>query len=125
MHELLVPILAFVAATSLGGAVLTARAAKRKPLRARLSEMETRVGNPETLATQGGWLQALERLVTMVSLGKPSPRLQEELAKAGYHAASAAKLYLGSKMFLFVIGLAVLTIVLLPLQATSDNPLQP
>jgi tight adherence protein C len=48
-------------------------------------------------------------------MGAPSPRLREELAKAGYYAGNAAAVYLGLKTLIFLFTTAGLTSVLLPL----------
>lgn len=114
MAEFLVPILVFVAVTAVGGAVLSARVARRGPLRTRLASQQGEVGESATPAGKTRFRRAVERTAMMASIGRPSSRLQEDLAKSGYHASNAAKLYLGSKLLLFIIGATGLAVVLLP-----------
>ena len=114
MAAFLVPILVFVSVTAIGGAVLSARAARRRPLQARLASQYGQLGESAAPGGKTHLRRALERLAVMVSIGRPSSRLQEDLTKAGYHASNAAKLYLGAKVLLFIIGAAGLAVVPLP-----------
>src|SRR5215831_5661323 len=43
----------------------------------------------------------VQRVGEVVARGKPSQGLRERLAAAGYHGASAASIFLGSKVLLF------------------------
>ncbi len=106
--EWLVPILAFVAATALGGAALGVTAIRRRVIQARLGRPAVVVSAAARppLATA-----LLTRIGRILSLGRTSPRLQEELTKAGYHGASPAMMYLGSKALLLAAGLPALLAV--------------
>ncbi len=114
LYDLMVPFLAFVAITSLGGAVLTARGPRRGPVRARLGGLEGTATEPETFGLRGLFRRDLERIATAASVGSPSARLKEELAKAGYYTKSAARIYLGVKSLLFVVGIIGSMLLLLP-----------
>lgn len=118
MYELIVPFLAFVAVTSLGGAVLTARGPQRGRVRARLGGLENTVAEPGTSGLKGLFRRDLERIATAASMGSPSARLKEELAKAGYYSKNAARIYLGVKSLLFVSGIVGTMLLLLP----TDTP---
>jgi tight adherence protein C len=119
MTELLVPILVFVSVLALGGAFLTARVARREPLRARLAE-----DGDEGLGLQAQDGKSLlrrtaERMAITAAVGKPSTQLQEDLAKAGYHSPHAARLYLGAKVLLFVMTGAALTMLVARAETSS------
>ena len=115
MLQLLIPILTFVTVTSIGAAVIIARAARRKQLENRLLEAG---GFPEDLEnpeSKRRLVDMLHRTGRFVSAKGPSPSLRSGMAKAGYHSFMAAEIYLGSKILLLVAGLIGLSFVLIPL----------
>lgn len=111
MQAVVIPLLAFVATVSLGGAWLTARAARRQPIRARLGG-DRQLPGPAPSGLGGLLRRDLERLAARASVGSPSARLRSELAKAGYYGQQAAQTFLGLKLVLFGIGVAGLGIAL-------------
>ena len=117
MYELMVPILAFVSVISIGGAVLTGVAARRNRLRSRLGEMGGEAAVTHVAESRSGLRRGLESVAAMFSIGNPSARLREELAKAGFHGAMSPNLYLGIKTLLLITGIVVLALLLTPLQA--------
>ncbi len=81
-HEILVPICMFLSVAGIGGSVVMAIAARRKRLKARLLEGEP--GHSRS-AHSMNWIALVGKLVA----GKgPSRSLQQQLAQAGYCAAS-------------------------------------
>ncbi len=114
MVDLLIPVLTFVAILALGGAVLTAVAARRQLVQQRLS----RLSDQAAAASPGEsslFLSFLSKIGRMVSSKGPSIGLREQLARAGYHNDSAPAIYMGSKIVLLLAGLVCLTVVVLPI----------
>jgi len=62
----------------------------------------------------------VQRVGEVVARGKPSQGLRERLAAAGYHGASAASVFLGSKVLLFGGGVALLFYLLRNFQTSLD-----
>ena len=113
MHELLLASLLFLAFIALGGAVLGAIAAKRRALRARLAEREGPNRNPEDVSGKGPLLRGLGRVGRVVSPRGASRSLEDKLARAGYYGRSASGTYIGSKVILLLVGIAVSAFFLL------------
>ncbi len=115
METFLVFILVFLAVTCIGGAVLAARAAKRRRVEVRLREMEQPVGSlleGEMGRTATNLTGVLTYLGSHAGSGKPSASLQEDLARAGFHGQSAPAVYLGAKVLMLAVGLVVLAALL-------------
>ncbi|MBI3835248.1 MAG: type II secretion system F family protein [Planctomycetes bacterium] len=116
VYEIFIPFLVLIAVIATGGAVMLYRSRASAAVRMRFTSAMRDVSSPETLSNRG-MVQTIERAATAVSLGKPSPKLREELARAGYFAPNAASVYLGLKTLIFLGSLAGLTAILLPLGA--------
>ncbi len=116
MFEILIPFLAFLAVLAIGGAVISAREASRSRLRASLSENVGIKGAHESEAVDDERDRFLRRWARWFSLGQASPRLRARMSHAGYHSETAATVYLGIKMLLFVTSFACLSIAVLPLR---------
>ena len=87
MAGLLIPVLTFTAVLCLGGAVLVNRAARRRPVESRLSELGAVVEAPTSPKGQGLTLGLLSLLGRAASGRGPSAGLRGELAKAGFDFA--------------------------------------
>ena len=112
MSEVVIPLMTLISVLSLGGAVLSAVAARKRPLQKRLhdlSDEETELA-PQTTrnARTLTWLNLVGRLV---SSGRPSSKLRSQMAQAGYHSAIAAEVFLGVKMLLLILGIISLMIL--------------
>ncbi|MGB6970393.1 MAG: type II secretion system F family protein [Methyloceanibacter sp.] len=118
IYELLIPALVFVLVVGVGGILLAVRVSRRKPLQDRLQGLDGRKPAAGIPTRRSPLLRGLDRLGSFVSLGRFSPRLREELARAGYHGRAAAAVYLGAKVLLFAVGLIVLIMMLLPLRVS-------
>jgi tight adherence protein C len=114
MYDVLIPLLAFCSVVSLGGLVLSVRAARRSPIDARLREVVEDIGHRALSDDHSGLLRAVGRVGESVSSKGPSEGLKVELARAGYHASNAATVYLGCKVLLLVSGLILLAALVLP-----------
>ncbi len=118
MNEILIPTLAFVSATCLGGAVVAARAAKRRRLRERLlgAPASARPGPAEPYHEGPGTAErAFTAIGERVTHGRSSVPLQQELAQAGYYAENAATVFIGVKLFLLLSTLIMGGVLILPL----------
>jgi tight adherence protein C len=117
MLELLIPMLTFLAITCLGGAVMVNRAARRRPVEARLTELTS--GSTSELMRQpkkGLVVGFLSRVGRVVAPTDTKPGLRANLARAGYYHTNAGLIYVGSKAVLLILGLSLLTLALIPLQ---------
>ncbi len=121
-YETLIPILTGISVIAVGGAILAARVARRAPLQARLRGLENRP--PEMLPPSTGG-QKLAEMVggigTVVSSGRSSLTLKEQLTQAGYHNSSSAAVYVGAKAILLVTGLLAFTTLLLPTNLATGH----
>ncbi len=116
MVDILIPFLSFIAVLALGGAVLTAAAARRHVVQQRLSRLSEQATAAAPLSESSFFLRFLSRIGKMVSSKEPSISLREQLARAGYHHDSAPAIYLGSKMLLLLVGMIGLAVVVLPIE---------
>ncbi len=112
--EWLIPTLTFVAVMALGGAFLTAAAARRQLVQERLSRLSQELTDLSPLSDAPFYLRFLGKVGKVVSAKEPSMSLREQLARAGYHHDSAPVIYLGSKFVLLAIAMAGLTAAVLP-----------
>ena len=115
MIDLLIPLLTFVAVLALGGAVLTAAAARRQLVQQRLSRLSEQAAADAALTESSLFLGFLSKIGRMVSSKGPSIGLREQLARAGYHNDSAPAIYMGCKIVLLLAGAVCLTLVVLPI----------
>ena len=115
--EWLIPSLTFVAVVALGGAVLTAGAARRQLVQERLSRLTQELTELSPLRDAPFYLRFLSKVGRMVSSKEPSMSLREQLARAGFHHDSAPAVYLGSKFVMLVIGMGGLTAAVLPFES--------
>jgi tight adherence protein C len=122
MAGLLIPVLTFTAVLCLGGAVLVNRAARRRPVESRLSELGAVVEAPISPKGQGLTLGLLSLLGRAASGRGPSAGLRGELAKAGFYHPNASLIYVGSKLVLLILGVSLLTLVLVPAQIPVLTP---
>jgi len=115
-YELIVPMLAFVAVTATGGALLLRRGRTTATLRGRMAQpVQQELVLQAAIPSAGINRSTIEKAATAVSWGQPSPRLREELARAGYYDPNAGSVYIGLKTLIFLSATAGLTAVLLPM----------
>ena len=112
MQGILIPLLVLLAVLSLGGSVLLAMRARRKPLEDRLRgliEPPRPVGRP---LLSRMLVETLDMLGGQIGAKTTSQRLREDLARAGFHHSGAAKVYMGAKLLALVTGAALAGAVL-------------
>ncbi len=121
MYELLLPFLAFLSVTALGGAVLAARSARRSAIAQRLREAGPWPGkeNPEEHGQR--LLGAVGRIGEKLSAKGPSQGLKADLSRAGYYGAAAATVYLGSKVLLLLAGGSILALLVMPTELATTT----
>lgn len=106
--QLLIPLLTFVAVMALGGSFVVARSARRHALRARLAAGLDEFDEVGQSGRQDHPLLALlRRLGTIAAPTGPSAELRQQLARAGYFARTAAPAFIGAKLLLLVLGIAL------------------
>ena len=120
----LIPIVVFAFTMAAGAVYLVIRAQRRKPVVSRLREIEDdeataaaewdaiqpEVPSGGSTDTTGGLAEAITK---PFASSKPSDNLKAQLAHAGFHEESAATVYLGSKMLLFVGGALIVAAALM------------
>jgi tight adherence protein C len=118
MNALIIALLTGVAVLALGGAFLLLARARREAQLARQRTLLEKDKAVETELTDGTGRPKLIHSVHKVGQAMSGPgisrSLKQDLASAGYHNPSAATIYLGSKLLLFLGG-AVLAGALLSL----------
>jgi len=116
VEELLIGILIFCSVLAIGGALIAASSAKRDRIRQRLHDGRQLPAAAQPKEEPTILVRLLSKLGVAVSAGKTSSTLREQLAQAGYYGAAAAMVFLGLKIVLLVLALAVLLPLLVPLQ---------
>lgn len=95
-----IPMLAFLAAISIGGAVRMMLPRRGRDLRGRLQV--DGAGAIADVPGPGLLSSTAERLGRQVSDGRSSSRLREQLAQAGFTSPAAPAAYLGAKLILLI-----------------------
>jgi tight adherence protein C len=111
MAQVLIPVLAFLAVVSAGGAVLVVRAARRRGLEQRLYGQQAFGGGHATVTAPPLRAQrltdTLEQVGRAVSKTEPQADLRERLTHAGFYDPAAATIYSGAQLLLVVLGIAL------------------
>jgi len=118
MHEIAIPMLVFVSVVCLGGAGLVAWSSRDRRIAERLhagtgGEGTVTVGE---MPLRDRALEGVGALGEWVTGSKGNSSLREQLARAGYHHATASAVYLGVKMLLLVGGFLAAAIALWPVK---------
>jgi len=112
--EILVPLVVFVSVVAVGASILMAPEHRREVVKSRLNEI-TPIKICRPPGKKGSvFLHFLERVGNFASHGQASTGLWEQLARAGYFGAGAPAMYTGIKMLLFIAGLVVAAVLVLP-----------
>lgn len=116
--EIIIPALTFFSFIAIGTSILLSRMRKRKMLELRLQDRTWTETGQVVSDKKPGFSQFLGKLGNLVSHGKASTSLWEQLARAGYLSSHAAAVYNGIKILLFTIGLASMAILVMPTEAS-------
>lgn len=113
--KIMIPALTFFSIVTIGASILLSKAQKRKTLDTRMRDSALIVaGTTAPDRKKSGLLRLLEKIGNLSSHGRASTNLWEELFRAGYYSKAAPAIYTGLKMFLFILGLALIGILVLP-----------
>jgi tight adherence protein C len=112
--ELLTALLCFISVVLLGSGILILRSQRRETLRRRLAAAEFPGVRQEKPARHSRLLHLFEQIGNFVSHGHASTTLWEQLIRAGYLGRNAPAVYTGVKMLLFVAGLVLTAILVMP-----------
>ena len=114
MAEIAIAILVFLSVLAIGVSLLLAR--KQRQVMAGIKLQDSRfVELPgKEKSKQFSFLRLLARIGNMVSHGNASKTLGEQLVRAGYIGSAAPAVYTGIKILLFLLGLVVMTVLLMP-----------
>ena len=115
--DILIGVLIFAAVVSIGASILVSISQKKKVIEERLHDKKQSGLSQGTVQKKTSFLQFLEKTGNLASHGNTSADLWEQLIKAGYFKKSAPAIYTGIKMLLFVIGLVLTALVVVPLEA--------
>ncbi|MHC4131241.1 MAG: type II secretion system F family protein [Planctomycetota bacterium] len=115
--EFLIPILVFFSVLLIGSSVIVSRSEKKKIVKERLQDKVALGLDKIETKKRSGFLLFLEKLGNLASHGNPSTTLWEQLTRAGYYHTTATAIYTGIKLVLFVVGLLVSSIFVIPLTA--------
>ena len=107
-----------ISVIAIGGAILMLRRVKRAPMEARLRDIAgAQITGSSPAAIAPRFTGMVGNLGTAVAHGKASVTLKEQLTQAGYHAESAAAVYVGAKLMLAVLGLVASAALVVPATA--------
>jgi len=108
--EFLAALLSFAGVLFVGGIILALREHLRRKARQRLDPLGANA--PQAPVPESRLLRFLEQVGNYVSHGRASTSLWDQLVRAGYMSRAAPAVYTGVKLLLFVVGLAVTTMLL-------------
>jgi tight adherence protein C len=110
-----IPLLAFMAVMGTGLAFVMIREEKKRADQMKLFEERVIQEIADIEQTQkASFLQFIEKVGNYVSHGQSTTTLAEQLIRAGYLGKSASAIYSGVKMLLFIIGLTVTALIVMP-----------
>jgi tight adherence protein C len=114
--EFLIPMLVFFSVLLIGSSVIVSRSEKKKIIEERLQDKAALGLEKIETKEKRGFILFLEKLGNFASHGNPSTTLWEQLTRAGYYHTTATAIYTGVKLVLFVVGLVVSSMFVLPLK---------
>jgi tight adherence protein C len=118
-ENLYIALLVFMIVFSVGGLVLILHTHKQKQLRSRmLGILEDDPFQAKT-AQSGGLRALLIKVGNIVSHGRSSTALWEQMIQAGYMNSHAPMIYTGVKLLLFLIGLVATAFFMMTLEETD------
>jgi tight adherence protein C len=110
----------FVTVVFVGGIILALRERRRKTVGRKLQD--SRPGSiPQPPFKESRFLRLMEQVGNYVSHGRASTSLWEQLIRAGYMSRAAPAVYTGFKMLLFVVGISVTTVFVIPWETSISR----
>lgn len=110
-QNLYISILAFAVVFSIGGVFLVLRRQREKSIESRMLGVLEDDPFQDKTETTGGLVAWLVKVGNVVSHGRSSTTLWEQMIQAGYLHPYAPAIYTGVKLLLFVIGLLAVTVL--------------
>ena len=114
MAEMAIPILVFLSILAIGISLLLARKQKQAMVGIKLQDSRFVELPGKEESKQFNILRLLARIGNVVSHGNASKTLSEQLVRAGYIGSAAPAVYTGIKILMFLLGLVVMTVLLMP-----------
>lgn len=114
IYQVGIPVLAFISVVFFGISILITRGQKKKSPSPGQPHIEEIYKEQSNEPTKTKFLQLMEKIGNYTSHGRTTTTLWEQLVQAGYFNKSAAAIYTGVKLLLFMIGLIIFGIVLIP-----------
>ncbi len=114
MTETAIPILVFLSVLAIGVSLLLARNQRQVMVGIKLQDSRFVNLPGKEKSKQFGFLRLLARIGNMASHGNASKTLSEQLVRAGHIGSAAPAVYTGIKILLFLLGLVVMTVLLMP-----------
>ncbi|MCL5282306.1 MAG: type II secretion system F family protein [Planctomycetes bacterium] len=114
--EMLFGVIVFVLVMFVGVTTLAVRERRRKAATAKKLDTRHPAGAPLPPFKQSRLVTFVEQVGNFVSHGRASTNLWEQLIRAGYMSRAAPAVYTGVKMMLFLVGLIVTALLVLPLE---------
>ncbi len=114
MMEIAIPILIFLSVLAIGISLLLAHRQRQAMVGIKLQDSRfVKLPGKEKLK-QFSFLRLMARIGNLVSHGNASKTLSEQLVRAGYIGSAASAVYTGVKILMFILGLVVMTVLLMP-----------
>ena len=122
MIEILIPFLAFISVIAIGGSFLLAQKQKQMIVGVRLQDNRfVELPEKEKNKQKFNFLRLVAQIGNVVSHGNASRTLNEQLVRAGYMSSAAPAIYTGVKVLLFILGIVVMTIFVMPTQMPGSH----
>ncbi|MHC4842437.1 MAG: type II secretion system F family protein [Planctomycetota bacterium] len=119
--EILIPLLAFMSIILIGSSFIISQTEKKRVIEERLRDKAAIGLQKVETRKKTGFIPFIEKLGNLASHGNPSTTLWEQLTRAGYYHSTATAIYTGIKLFLFISGLVLCTILVMPLESSVSS----
>ena len=121
MVEIAIPFLVFISVLAIGASLLLAHQQKQVMAGIRLQDNRLVQLPDKEKSKKFNFLRLLAQIGNVVSHGNASRTLNEQLHRAGYIGSAAPAVYTGIKISLFLLGLVIMTVVLIPTSFSGNQ----
>ncbi len=121
MMEMAIPILVFISVLAIGTSLILAYGQRQAMVGIKLQDSRFVEVPGKESSRQFSFLRLIARIGNVVSHGNASKSLSEQLVRAGYIGSAAPAVYTGIKILLFIIGLVLMALLLMPTDFTSTQ----